>query len=120
METQFGRETYALYKAGAMDEWSIGFDPLIYEHVRRGDVDCRLLKELRLWEYSPVTWGMNQATITTAVKNDSRPASPDAGTSPDRLEGEPVRAEPQKAALTQAMLKAKALEISLGLIQPRE
>ena len=104
MDVQLGRETYALYKAGAMDEWSIGFDPLIYEHIRKGDVDCRLLRELRLWEYSPVTWGMNQATITTAVKQA------DAG------------AEPQKAALTQAMLmKAKALEISLvGLIQPRE
>lgn len=115
MDVQQGRETYALYKAGAMDEWSIGFDILQFEFVTRDDENARLLKELKLWEYSPVTWGMNQATITTAVKNDARPASPDAGTSPMRPDGASVRAEPHDDALTRAKLRIKILELGLSL-----
>lgn len=98
MEVQKGREIYALYKAGAMDEWSIGFDAMQFEFLKREDDErIRLLKELRLWEYSPVTWGMNQATITTAVK------------------GTDVLVKPHDDALTKARFRAKVLELSLSL-----
>jgi HK97 family phage prohead protease len=100
MDVQLGRETYALYKAGAMDEWSIGFDPLQFEFITEGEQSeqtVRLLKEIKLWEYSPVTWGMNQATITTAVKAN-----------------EPL-AKPHEDALTKMRLQAKMLEIGLSL-----
>src|SRR5690606_33758584 len=30
----------------------------------------RNIREIRLWEYSPVVWGMNPATSTVAVKSD--------------------------------------------------
>jgi len=72
MDVQRGRETYALYKAGAMDEWSIGFDALQFEYIKsEEEADTyRVLKEIKLWEYSPVTWGANPATITTVVKRD--------------------------------------------------
>ena len=72
MDVQLGRETYALYKAGAMDEWSIGFDALQFEYIKsEEEADThRLLKEIKLWEYSPVTWGMNPGTVTTGVKDD--------------------------------------------------
>jgi hypothetical protein len=77
MDVQLGRETYALYKAGAMDEWSIGFDVLQYEFLEKdGEEPYRKLKEVRLWEYSPVTWGMNPATVTTDVKADQEAAEP--------------------------------------------
>ena len=104
MDVQQGRETYALYKAGAMDEWSIGFDRLQYEMLRDDDGDeYRLNKEIKLWEYSPVTWGANPATITTDVKQ----AEPGA--------------EPQNAALTQKRLKLKyqLLELEMGLVNPK-
>ncbi len=100
MEVQAGRETYALYKAGAMDEWSIGFDRIQFEFIKQNEQNVCLLKELKLWEYSPVTWGMNQATITTAVKSNE------------------TLAKPQENALTKAQLRAKLLELSLGLKKP--
>lgn len=75
LEVQRGREAYALYKAGAMDEWSIGFDPVISQFEKAAalradgrEVTFRRIKEARLWEYSPVTWGANPGTTTTAVK----------------------------------------------------
>ena len=69
LDVQQGREAFALYKAGAMSEWSIGFDTINYEWIQDEDEnEYRILKELRLWEYSPVTWGANPATVTTDVK----------------------------------------------------
>ena len=69
LDVQRAREDFALYKAGAMDEWSIGFDTLDSDMDKDDNsVAFRRIKEVRLWEYSPVTWGANQATITTNVK----------------------------------------------------
>ena len=69
LDVQRAREDFALYKAGAMSEWSVGFDTMDADFdMGTDDEPYRLLKELRLWEYSPVTWGANQATVTTAVK----------------------------------------------------
>ena len=69
LDVQRAREDFALYKAGAMSEWSIGFDTLDADFDMGTDAEpYRLIKEARLWEYSPVTWGANQATITTAGK----------------------------------------------------
>jgi len=69
LDVQRAREDFALYKSGAMSEWSIGFDTLDADFDKSADDDSfRRIKEVRLWEYSPVTWGANQATITTSVK----------------------------------------------------
>lgn len=71
LDVQRAREDFALYKAGAMDEWSIGFDTLDSDMDKDDNsVAFRRIKEVRLWEYSPVTWGANQATITTDVKDN--------------------------------------------------
>lgn len=66
------QEIFDLYKAGAMDEWSIGFDVVQNKFEERGGRQVRIIQELKLWEYSPVTWGANPATTTVEVKNDSR------------------------------------------------
>ncbi|HRF71750.1 MAG TPA: HK97 family phage prohead protease [Accumulibacter sp.] len=69
MDVQRGREAVALYKAGAMDEWSIGFD-IINSHEETVSEDWMLyVDEVRLWEYSPVTFGANPATATTEVRS---------------------------------------------------
>ena len=69
LDVQRAREDFALYKSGAMDEWSIGFDTLDADMDKGADDEAfRRIKEVRLWEYSPVTWGANQATMTTNVK----------------------------------------------------
>lgn len=72
LDVQRGREALALYKAGAMDEWSIGFDTITAGWEKLEERSYRRIKEIRLWEYSPVTWGMNPATTTTSVKNSER------------------------------------------------
>ena len=99
MDVQLGRETYALYKAGAMDEWSIGFDALQFEYIKsEEEADThRLLKEIKLWEYSPVTWGMNPGTVTTGVKDDRRRETGDGEEEPDILDEE----TPEKDGQTQ-------------------
>jgi HK97 family phage prohead protease len=125
MDVQLGRETYALYKMGAMDEWSIGFDYLQSEFVRVDGVEARLNKELKLWEYSPVTWGCNQATVTTAVKQDDRSASTDAVPSIGQgllTPGTSVRAEPhQEDALTREkrLREIQILEADLAIKSAR-
>jgi len=68
LDVQRAREDFALYKAGAMNEWSIGFDTLESDMDKSNGETFRRIKEVRMWEYSPVTWGANQATITTNVK----------------------------------------------------
>jgi len=71
MDVQAGREMFALYKAEAMSEWSIGFDTITFDQDKTEDeIIFRRIKEIRLWEYSPVTWGANPATVTTDVKQD--------------------------------------------------
>lgn len=73
LDVQRAREDFALYKAGAMDEWSIGFDTLDSDMDKDDNsVAFRRIKEVRMWEYSPVTWGANQATITTDVKDNEQ------------------------------------------------
>lgn len=73
VDVQRGREALALYKAGAMDEWSIGFDTITSQWEKMDERSYRRIKEIRLWEYSPVTWGANPATVTTSVKNNGQP-----------------------------------------------
>jgi hypothetical protein len=69
MDVQRGREAFALYKSGAMDEWSIGFNAMDSWLEKRDKVTYRHLREIRLWEYSPVPWGANPGTTTVSVRN---------------------------------------------------
>lgn len=112
LDVQRGREAYALYKAGAMSEWSIGFDILQAKSMREqaADVVYREISEIRLWEYSPVTWGANPATVTVGVKSEGiaqegdQPFAP-MGTGDGLPAGNPNRAEPLRRALTQAKIE---------------
>jgi len=75
LDTPEGAGAFARIKAGAIGEYSYGYDPIVsdWENVKSDDGEerqVRNLREIRLWEYSPVLWGMNQATMTTGVKED--------------------------------------------------
>jgi len=51
-----------------IDELSIGFDPIKWEMVDLGQDNIeRHIKELRLWEFSPVTFAANRDAKVTAV-----------------------------------------------------
>lgn len=72
LKTDNGRNMFELVSGGFLPETSIGYDPLDTEPETRTingeDVTVRLLKTIRLWEYSNVIWGMNPATATVSAK----------------------------------------------------
>lgn len=73
-ETQAGKDALKLMRDGVINELSIGYDVVKDDYDENRD--ARLLKEVRLWEFSPVTFAMNQAATITGVKSieDIRPA----------------------------------------------
>ncbi|MBL8133916.1 MAG: HK97 family phage prohead protease [Anaerolineae bacterium] len=74
LDTPEGAGVFKRIAAGAVSEYSIGYDALRTEIIQAQRRDgtatqARLIKEVRLWEYSPVIWGMNPATATVGVKS---------------------------------------------------
>ena len=69
METQRGREAYALLKAGVLDAMSVGFN--IVGAGQGEAMRGRVIDEVDLWEISLVTWGANPAALVTNVKHDT-------------------------------------------------
>lgn len=63
--TDLGKNALTLIKDGVIDEMSIGFD-IIKEDYSQG---VRLIKEVRLWEFSPVTFAANDQAKITGVKD---------------------------------------------------
>lgn len=55
--TTTGRDMYTLIKDKAVNEMSIGYNVVKFEYDK--DKNLRKLKEVKLWEISPVTWGAN-------------------------------------------------------------
>lgn len=68
-DTTQGRDAMALFDAEVIDELSIGYDAVVEEWDNEKNV--RYLKEIRLWEFSPVTWAANELAKITAVKQAS-------------------------------------------------
>jgi HK97 family phage prohead protease len=72
MDTPEGKGAFIRIRDGAVDEYSIGYDPLNVRYEDRNvggrKLRVRLLPEIKLYEYSPVIWGMNSATSTVGVK----------------------------------------------------
>jgi len=74
LDTEEGKGVFLRIKAGAITEYSFAYDIISSDYSRVGIGDgrkkpVRNLRELRLWEYSPVIWGMNPATATVAAKS---------------------------------------------------
>jgi HK97 family phage prohead protease len=66
LEVQKARETHALMKAGAIGGLSIGYREVEADQ----DAGVRLLKELALYEISPVTFPMNPKARISSVKSE--------------------------------------------------
>ncbi len=73
LNTPEGLGAFQRVKEGAITDWSFGYDAVIAEPVREtiGGVQktVRNLREVKLYEYSPVIWGMNEATTTISAKD---------------------------------------------------
>lgn len=63
--TDIGKNAMILMRDGVVDEMSIGYDVIKDEYKGRN----RVLKELRLWEFSPVTFAANEKAKITSAKN---------------------------------------------------
>ncbi len=73
INTTRGLDVFRLVKGGYAPESSIGYDALDVEYIKEKDitgkeVTTRVLKTIRLWEYSNVVFGMNQATSVLSAK----------------------------------------------------
>lgn len=63
--TDTGRKAMELMRDGVIDEMSIGYDIIKDEYKGKN----RMLKELRLWEFSPVTFAANEKARITSAKS---------------------------------------------------
>jgi len=75
LNVQRGREVYALLKQGALSGLSIGFRTI------QADMDSagiRHLKEVQLYEWSPVVFPANELAQTTNVKAEGNATDPDS------------------------------------------
>ena len=76
METQAGRDAFHTVKAmGDMQQWSFGYEVVdseigMFKTKDGQEKEVRYLKELKVWEVSPVLVGANQNTYTLAVKSE--------------------------------------------------
>jgi HK97 family phage prohead protease len=77
LNTPEGLGAFQRIAAGAIDEYSIGYEALDVDYgeveTDTGKVRVRNIRTIKLWEYSPVIWGMNPATATVGVKNGDDP-----------------------------------------------
>ncbi len=75
MDTPEGEGAFKRIKGGAINEWSFGYDALDFDHstVKQDDeeITVRNLKTIKLYELSPVLFGMNPATTTLSAKEDA-------------------------------------------------
>lgn len=65
-ETDPGNEALQLMRDGVIGELSIGYDTIKRDYDEEGH---RLLKEIKLYEVSPVTFPANNQAVVTAVKS---------------------------------------------------
>ncbi|MCK6580350.1 MAG: HK97 family phage prohead protease [Anaerolineae bacterium] len=115
LDTPEGMGVFKRIAAGAAGEYSIGYEALKvgWEKMDTPDgrtVNVRLLKEIRLWEYSPVIWGMNPATATVGVKApdpaaDDETLPADEGSDPE--DTQPLKTERKSSATVGVSLQTR-------------
>lgn len=69
-ETTLGSDTLILLRDGVISEMSIGFDPVEFTFKENDKKEmCRHITGVRLWEFSPVTFGANKGAKITVVNS---------------------------------------------------
>ena len=81
LKTEAGHDAFQHIAAGDVDQYSIGYDTLDSDYskikIDGATKTVRNLRTIKLYEYSPVVFGMNTATATISAK-ENVPVSPDA------------------------------------------
>ena len=76
MDTESGKEAYNIVKnMGDLQQWSFGYrvtdsERGSFKDADDNELDARYLKELTVFEVSPVLVGANQETYTMAIKSN--------------------------------------------------
>ena len=68
LDSFWGREAWALMKDGALTEGSFGYETVKFDFENQPGINVRNLREVKLYEISPVPLGMNALTEIRAVK----------------------------------------------------
>lgn len=68
-ETTQGKDVLTLLRDGVINELSIGFSAI--KETFDKEQDIRFLNEVKLWEFSPVTWAANEQALITGAKSIS-------------------------------------------------
>jgi len=84
MDTPEGKGTFIRLKAGAISEFSFAYDAINVDFEQQGGKKIRHLREVRLWEYGPVIFGMNSAAVAVSAKTEVEPITLEV----QELEGE--------------------------------
>lgn len=75
MDTPEGAGAFTRIKTGAVDQWSFGYDAVQHDFTKDEEGETiRNLREVKLYEISPVLWGMNPATVTLSAKTEEEPS----------------------------------------------
>ena len=78
MDTERGRDAFNTVKAmGDLQQWSFGYEVLdsengMFKKDNNEEIEVRFLKDVKVWEVSPVLVGANQNTYTMSVKGDEQ------------------------------------------------
>lgn len=119
MKTAEGRGAYDRIVEGDINEWSIAFIALDVGFERRkrpgesASVNCRIIRQVKLYDVSPVLWGMNEATMIIDVKSMAQFAI-----APLTMGWQPIEktyAMAQLEALPDSPLKKMAMEFPLRI-----
>jgi HK97 family phage prohead protease len=102
-----GRNAFEDYKAGIITEHSIGFNYVSDKIEYDKEADAYIIKEVRLWEGSAVTWGANEYTFTESVKSMTK----------DQIGQKVERMMKQMTAYTKALGSSKATDEHLKDIE---
>lgn len=72
--TARGKDALTLMRDGVITDLSIGFDPITHS-MEDDDTHGRVrhIRELRLWEFSPVTWGANEPAKVQEINAAATP-----------------------------------------------
>ena len=71
MDTPEGAGAFKRIKAEAVTEFSFSYDVMDFEHEQVGGTKIRHLRAVKLYEYGPVIFGMNDAAVSIDAKSDS-------------------------------------------------
>lgn len=82
--TQLGKDVVQLIKDGVIDELSIGFNTIKDEWDQKSG--ARIIKEVKLWEFSPVTFASNDQAGILGIKNN--PLAPNLDKLQNWIDGE--------------------------------